>query len=161
MDEELEKCIKDDILLRNKYLESKNNGANQEVLDDIVSSIIENGSKYNEFVEIEVNEEKTRKLEIQMIENYDESIAALNDNIKGFAFLTGLSALATVGTFAFIVHMGPSGGEVLLPVYLSMGATASGVFLVDSLIDKFKYKKEIKQLREKYNMNNEEGSLVR
>ena len=143
MDEELKKCINDDILLRNKYLESKNNGASQEVLDDIITLIMENGNKYNEFVEIEVNEENTRKLEIQMIENYDESIDALNDNIKGYAFLTGLSALATVGTFAFIVHMGPSGGEVLLPVYLSFGVAASGVFLVDSLIEKFKYKKEI------------------
>ena len=40
------------------------------------------------------------------------------DRIKADAFMTGVFALTSVGTFAFVLHMGgPEGGEALLPLF--------------------------------------------
>ena len=162
MNEEVKKCINNDIVLRNEYLKNKQNGASQEILDSIISQIVLNGEKYNELINIEVNEEQTEKHTIQKIEDCKEEISFYSNFFKLHGIMSGILALVTVGTLAQIIYLGgPTGGEVVLPVFTGMGTIAFTPGIVVSLIEKFKYKTEMKQLLEEYNRNNEEGMALK
>ena len=96
-----------------------------------------------------------------MIEEYNENISKYDSIIKQDAILTGIFALFSVGTLADILLLGPNGAEILMPAFTGIGAAGYGTALVSHLIEKFKYKKEMKELLEEYKRNNEEGMVLK
>ena len=102
MSEDIKMILDRDLLLRKQYIDCKANGADKHELNKILKSIEKNMDKYDNAINININEEKTVKHKIKnVITNVKES---LGDN----AFLVGLSVAASLEVLASV------GGYLLL-----------------------------------------------